>query len=77
MSTPDLINEPPHYTYSPIEPEDVIDAWELSYRLGCVVKYLCRHEHKGTPIQDLEKARRYIDREIRRLIRQQQETDPR
>jgi len=76
MSTPDLINEPPHYTYSPIEPINVIDAWQLNYRRGCVVKYLCRAGRKGNEIEDLMKARAYLDAEIARLT-QQQEADPR
>jgi hypothetical protein len=49
---------------------DVIDAvklFRLNFNLGNVFKYITRHEHKGTPIQDLKKAREYLDREIKYL----------
>lgn len=71
MSTnePDLINHPPHYTASGIEPIDVIEAWKLGYHLGNVVKYLARHRHKGTPLKDLKKARWYLDRKIQRMAK--------
>ena len=58
------IDYPPHYTYSEIEPLDVIEAWRLGYHLGNVVKYLARHQRKGTPLEDLKKARFYLDRVI-------------
>ncbi len=62
----DLINHPEHYTYSRIEVTDAIIAWGLSFTLGNVVKYVARCDHKGAPIQDLKKARWYLEREIRR-----------
>lgn len=60
----DLINHPSHYCIGGIEVIDVIEAWALGYRLGNVVKYVARADHKGRPIEDLEKARWYLDREI-------------
>jgi len=49
---------PPHYSrFSAVEPSCV----------GYAVKYLLRAGHKGDPIEDLEKAKRYIDFEIERL----------
>lgn len=62
----DMINKPPHYTHE-IEPIDVIEAWELGFHLGNVVKYMARYEHKGTKVQDLKKALWYLDRYVRRL----------
>lgn len=62
-----LITNPPHYTYSSIEPINVIEAWELRFHLGCVVKYICRAGRKGNRIDDLKKARWYLNREIERL----------
>jgi hypothetical protein len=64
---PDLVNHPPHYTHSGIEAIAVIDAWGLGFCLGNVVKYIARAEHKGTQLQDLKKARWYLDHEIQRL----------
>lgn len=62
----DLINHPPHYTASAIEPIDVIEAWQLGFHLGNTVKYIARAEHKGSTLQDLEKAAWYLNREIER-----------
>lgn len=65
----DAIEHPGHYTYSAIEPIDVIEQWQLGFHLGCVVKYLCRAGHKGDKLQDLKKAAWYLNREISRLER--------
>lgn len=64
-----VISHPPHYTHSSIEPINVIEAWGLGFHLGNCLKYLARCEHKGRPIEDLEKARWYLDREIERRKR--------
>ncbi len=66
----DLIRKPRHYTTSRIEPIRVIEAWRLGFHLGNVVKYLARAEHKGAKLQDLKKARWYLDRQIRLLERE-------
>lgn len=60
----DLVNNPSHYTYGKYEVIDVIEDWNLNYRLGNAIKYIARCEHKGNKIQDLEKAIWYIRREI-------------
>jgi len=65
----DLINRPPHYgadTDNPYETIKVIEAWGLGYRLGNCLKYISRCDKKGSPIEDLEKARWYLDREIQK-----------
>jgi hypothetical protein len=69
MAELDLINHPPHYTFSVIEVIEVIEAWGLGYHLGNAVKYIARADHKGTPTSDLKKARWYLDREIERRER--------
>ena len=63
----DMINHPPHYTQGKIEPIDVIEDWKLSFKLGQVVKYVARAPFKGSEIEDLKKARWYLDREIAQL----------
>ena len=63
----DPIDHPQHYTFSQIEPIDVIESWQLNFHLGNVLKYLARSEHKGRKLEDLKKARWYLDREIQRL----------
>lgn len=56
---------PEHYRVSDIEPIDAIEAWELGFCLGNVVKYVARHAHKGDPLGDLKKAAWYLDRAIK------------
>lgn len=67
VSESDPISRPAHYTQSAVEPIDAIEAWQLGYHLGNVVKYVARHQHKGRPIEDLKKAAWYLAREITRL----------
>ena len=43
---------------------DVIEDWGLGFHLGNVVKYVARAEHKNDAIEDLKKARWYLDRYI-------------
>lgn len=62
----DSVNHPPHYTHGHIEPIEVIEDWKLGFHLGTVLKYIARAEHKGAPVEDLQKARWYLDREIKR-----------
>jgi hypothetical protein len=60
----DPVNHPAHYKYGGIETIDFIEAKELGYNLGNVVKYITRADHKGNRKQDLEKALWYLTREI-------------
>ena len=62
----DPVENPSHYTFSSIEVIDAIEAWGLGFHLGNVVKYVARADHKGRRLQDLRKARWYLDREIAR-----------
>jgi len=64
ISADDPVNHPPHYKSGGIETIDFIEAKDLNYRLGNVVKYVSRAGKKGDPIQDLEKALWYLQREI-------------
>jgi queuine/archaeosine tRNA-ribosyltransferase len=61
---PDLVNHPPHYTTGGIETIDFIEAKQLNYNLGNVVKYITRADHKGNRVEDLRKAKWYLEREI-------------
>ncbi len=65
----DPVNHPSHYAGGGIEVIDAIDAWGLGFCLGNVVKYIARAAHKGNLLQDLKKARWYLDHEIARLER--------
>ncbi|MCY0941892.1 DUF3310 domain-containing protein [Streptomyces antarcticus] len=68
------VDHPSHYTWLP-DGLEVIDLTEhLNFSRGNAVKYLCRAGHKGaaTELEDLKKARWYIDREIRRISKEQE-----
>lgn len=60
----DPIN-PEHYrpgdTYETIK---VIEAWKLGFNLGNAIKYISRAGKKDNYVQDLEKAKWYLEREI-------------
>jgi hypothetical protein len=67
----DPVHPPAHYaqagpTYEMI---NVIEAWGLGFHLGNAVKYISRAGKKSaeTEVQDLEKARWYLDRRIQQL----------
>jgi len=66
ISPPDLVNKPPHYKTGGVETIDFIEAKDLNYRLGNVVKYVvrCGKKANSDPVQDLEKAAFYLNREI-------------
>jgi hypothetical protein len=66
-SLDDMVNSPPHYTKGGIGTIDFIEAKELNYHLGNVVKYITRSDHKGDKLKDLEKAQWYLNREIDNL----------
>lgn len=65
----DPINHPPHYkSPSGLESIDVIEAFELGFNLGNVVKYVLRAGHKNgeDDVTPLQKAAWYLQREIER-----------
>ncbi len=66
----DLVNHPAHYggKDNPYEAIKVIEAWGLGFCLGNTVKYISRVGLKdpNKVVEDLEKARWYLDREIER-----------
>lgn len=59
---------PPHYQGA-IQPIDLINAQDLNFNLGNVVKYVCRAGKKQGEniLTDLEKAKDYINFEIERV----------
>lgn len=63
------VNHPSHYggADNPYEAIKVVEAWGLSFCLGNVVKYISRAGKKGDALEDLKKARWYLDREITNL----------
>lgn len=65
----DEVNRPAHYTDGKIEVIDFIEDKKLGFSLGNAVKYISRAGKKdpAKTIQDLEKARWYLNREIETL----------
>ena len=53
-------------TDNPYEAIKVIEAWGLNFSLGNVIKYVSRagKKNKDTYLEDLKKAKWYIEREI-------------
>ena len=49
-----------HYKDFPIQPIEFITKNGLSFAQGNVIKYICRYKAKNG-LQDLKKARHYID----------------
>lgn len=60
----DPVNHPAHYTEHPSGVECIQITEHMGFNLGNAVKYIWRADLKGSAIQDLEKARWYIDREL-------------
>jgi hypothetical protein len=64
---PDLVNNPPHYKHpSGVECIDIAET--MTFCKGAALKYLWRAGQKGDEVEDLRKARWFIDREIQRLL---------
>jgi hypothetical protein len=59
----DNVNHPPHYNAGGIEVIDAIEAWQLGFHAGNVVKYVARAPHKNG-LEDLRKAAWYLNRLI-------------
>jgi len=54
---------PNHYKQK-VQPIDLIEAFDLNFNLGNVVKYVSRAGRKGDTLEDLEKAFYYLKREL-------------
>lgn len=63
----DLVNHPPHYTAHPSGVECIEITEHFNFCRGNAIKYLWRAGDKGDIIEDLKKARWYVDREIARV----------
>ena len=65
----EMVNHPIHYggkdnIYEAIK---VIEAWNLDFCLGNIIKYISRSGNKNKEIEDLEKAEWYLNRKIQQL----------
>ena len=64
----DPVEHPKHYTFSKFEVIDVLMDWfrdePLLWQVG---KYIARAKHKGKELEDLKKARFYLNKKIEML----------
>ena len=60
----EMVNHHSHYggQEDPYEAINVIEAWDLDFHCGSVVKYIARHKKKGHPKEDIDKAIWYLER---------------
>ena len=58
------VNHPAHYNAHPSGIEVIEIVRHMGFNLGNVVKYILRCDEKGNAVEDLEKARWYLDDEI-------------
>lgn len=65
----DPVNHPKHYTNHPSGIECIQITEHMGFNLGNAVKYIWRCDLKANEIEDLRKARWYIDREIERRMK--------
>lgn len=63
------IDHPSHYNRGKIEVIDFIEDQGLSFHLGNVIKYIARAGSKGDKLEDLKKARWYLDRYINEVMK--------
>ena len=63
----DQVDHPAHYTSHPSGVECITITEHMTFLRGNAMKYLWRAGSKGSELEDLKKARWYIDREIANL----------
>lgn len=64
--TKNLVDHPDHYNKG-IEVIDFIESWQMDFNTGNAIKYLSRHKYKGKDLEDLQKAKWYVQRLIDNL----------
>ena len=70
------VNHPKHYNTGKIEVIDAIEEWDMGFCDGNVIKYVARHRHKGKPIEDLKKAKWYLERLIQQYEQENRIENP-
>ena len=67
LEAQDPVNHPPHYTSHPSGIEAIEVTRHMNFNLGNATKYIWRAGLKADRLEDLKKARFYINDEINRL----------
>jgi len=70
MTINDPVDHPRHYTSHPSGIECIQVTEHMGFNLGNAVKYIWRADLKNDAIEDLEKAKWYITREIEKRRKQ-------
>ncbi len=65
----DSVNHPAHYNAHPSGIECIQVTEHMGFNLGNAMKYIWRADLKQDAIEDLRKARWYIDREITKRLK--------
>lgn len=68
----DSVNHPNHYNQGTIEVIDFIEDWKLDFSSGNVIKYVARASYKEKRVEDLKKAKFYLERLIDNAINEEQ-----
>ena len=63
----DPVNHPAHYTKHPSGIECIQITEHMNFCLGSAMKYIWRAGLKGDAVEDLKKAKWYLDRELDRI----------
>lgn len=64
---PDMVNHPKHYTDHPTGVECIDIVEHMTFNRGAAIKYIWRAGKKHDAIEDLKKAKWFVEREIKRL----------
>ena len=75
---PDRINRPKHYNVNrlgeqAIETYTYIRSWKMDYPESNIIKYVTRHPYKGKSLEDLKKARWYLDKLIEEVEKEKEQ----
>lgn len=64
---PETVNHPKHCkpTKNAIEPLEYIRSHNMDFLTGNIIKYVSRAKHKGKELEDLKKAKFYLDELIK------------
>lgn len=65
------VNHPEHYTKGGIEVHDFISAWSMDFDTGNVIKYVTRAPYKSNKLEDLKKARWYLNKSIEKAEKEE------
>ena len=73
-TTYDVVNKPKHYNNHPsgVECIDIVES--MDYNIGVAVAYLWRYKDKNG-VEDLRKAVWHINREIKRIVKDDHKDD--